>query len=424
MSFFTNKRFLSYILIFAVIICSFFVISNKSKEPDKTEIVFWTLQLSTYDKYVNNIIGEFEKENPDVKIKWIDIPYSEGEKRTLAAILTDNPPDLVNLTPDFSLLLAQKKALYTFDEDKVKDYPPALCNVLKYGNKYFGIPFYATSAITLFNKNSVKSKNYELSSLPRTYDELFKFDNSATYLTMINFSENDTLLKLLNKYGINSPEKLRSPESIKLFSEFKRLYDNNLIPKESVTQTHRDALEQYMSGKISFLITGANFLNMIKENAPEVYKNTIILPQLTGTTKLYDFSLMNFVIPKKSKNPETALKFALFFTNKKNQSEFAKMTPILPVNKDSLNDEYFFDAGKHFDDIGSYFEYTEKTKDTQTQVRMISAAQLSHVQPFLTGTKNKKELNTISSNYIQEILINNKDINTALNNFASDWEKL
>lgn len=41
-------------------------------------------------------------------IKWVDVPFSEGEKRTLAAVMTDNPPDLINLNPDFSALLAQK----------------------------------------------------------------------------------------------------------------------------------------------------------------------------------------------------------------------------------------------------------------------------------------------------------------------------
>ena len=46
-----------------------------------------------------------------VKIKWIDVPFSEGEKRTLAAILSNNPPSLVNLNPDFSSILAQKGAL-------------------------------------------------------------------------------------------------------------------------------------------------------------------------------------------------------------------------------------------------------------------------------------------------------------------------
>ena len=86
----------------------------------KKEIVFWTLQLSTFNNYINNVISNFEQENPEYKIKWIDVPYAEGEKRTLAAILTDNPPDLVNLTPDFSHVLAKKNALHSINKDELK----------------------------------------------------------------------------------------------------------------------------------------------------------------------------------------------------------------------------------------------------------------------------------------------------------------
>lgn len=417
-----NKRFLLYILIFVLILISVFSFREKNTQDNRKEVVFWTLQLSSFDKYINGIISEFEKDNPDIKIKWIDVPYSEGEKRTLAAVLTDNPPDLVNLTPDFSLLLTQKNALYTIDSDKLADYAPALCNLLKYNDKYFGIPFYATSAVTLFNKSLVTSSDY--SNLPKSYDDLFNFNKSSVYLTMINFSENDTLLKLLNKYGINTPETIKNDESIRLFTEFKKLYDTGVIPKESVTQSHRDSLEQYMSGKIAFLVTGANFLNMIKENAPSVYKNTVILPQLTGSTHLYDFSLMNFVIPKKSHNPNEALKFALFFTNKQNQLDFAKMTTILPVNEEALNDEYFREQNKKFESLDGYFNYIQNHKDLETQARMISAAQLSYPQPPIKNIKNKNELNTISANYVQEILINGKDIATSLNEFSRDWQKL
>ena len=95
------KKLLVIVICLLIISILFFVSGNKK---DDNTVVFWTLQLSSFDKYINNIIDEFEKENPGVKIQWIDVPYSEGEKRTLAAILTDNPPDLVNLTPDFSLL--------------------------------------------------------------------------------------------------------------------------------------------------------------------------------------------------------------------------------------------------------------------------------------------------------------------------------
>ncbi len=397
------KRVIKIILILLaiIIILPFTLHSNKQNQKTVT-ITFWTLQLGTFDKYINNIISEYEKANKDVKIKWIDVPYSEGEKRTLASILTDNPPDLVNLTPDFSLLLAQKNALYTFEKEKLDQFLPSILETLKYDDKYFGVPFYATSAVTLYNSELTNDK-------PNSYDDLFKLSASnGTYLTMINFAENDTLLKILNKYNINSPETINTEKSVRLFSEFKKLYDNNLVPKESITQTHRDALEKYMAGQLKYLVTGANFINMIKENAPEVYKNTKIIPQLTGDSGLYDYSLMNFVITKKSKHPDYALDFALYFTNKINQLEFAKMTPILPVNKEALKDKYF---------------QTAENDDLSAQARIISARQLNTLQPPLT-VKNKKELNTLSANYIQQILINNKQINYALNDFKTDWEKL
>ena len=396
------KRILLYILIIILIAFSFLYFTQK-KVNDKNTIVFWTLQLGTFDKYINNIISEFEKENPEYKIKWIDVPYAEGEKRTLAAILTDNPPDLINLTPDFSLLLAEKNTLYNIKEHELNQFLPSLLETLKYNSKYYGIPFYATSAITL--------KNKELTNKTITkYNELFELkakDNS--YITMINFAENDTLLKLLNKYGINSPENINSEKSIYLYNQFKKMYKNGSVPKESITQTHRDALEKYMSGQLMYLVTGANFLNMIKENAPAIYKNTDVLPQLVGDSNKYDYSLMNFVIPKKAKNKDIALKFALHLTNEVNQLEFAQLTPILPVNKKTLNNEYFTKA---------------EDNDIQAKARIISAKQLNNLQTPLANIKNKKELNTLSSNYIQEILINNADIKTTLEKFAKDWEKL
>lgn len=395
-----KKSLLIYILIFFIILIGLIMFKDTKQRENKT-VVFWTLQLSSFENYINNIISEFEKENPNVKIKWIDVPYSEGEKRTLAAILTDNPPDLVNLTPDFSMLLAQKNALETIPKEKLEQFLPTLTETLKYNNKYFGIPFYATSAITLYNKELT---NKEIS----TYDELFDIKLNNAQTTMLNLAENDTLLKLLNKYDINSPEKLTSQTSINLFKKIKYLYDENIIPKESITQTHRDTLEKYMSEKLGYVVTGANFLTMIKENAPIVYENTEIIPQLTGITGKYDYSLMNFIIPKKSKNKENALKFALYFTNEKNQLKLAKMTTILPSNKKALEDDYFKIADESL----------------QSKARIISSKQLENLQKPLKNIKNKKELNTLSSNYIQDMLINNVNIEKTLDNFAKDWQKL
>ena len=93
---------------FLITIFSIVLLTGCANKTTEKEISFWTLQMGDFAPYINKIISEYEAKNPNTKIKWVDIPFSEGEKRTLAAVMTDCPPDLINLNPDFSALLAQK----------------------------------------------------------------------------------------------------------------------------------------------------------------------------------------------------------------------------------------------------------------------------------------------------------------------------
>ena len=111
--------------------------SVKAEDSKTQEVVFWSLQMGTFGDYMNPLISEFEKENSDVKIRWIDVPYSEGEKRTLASILSNTPPDLVNLTPDFSSILAQKQALTYIDCSKLQVYDAEIITALKEDGKCY-----------------------------------------------------------------------------------------------------------------------------------------------------------------------------------------------------------------------------------------------------------------------------------------------
>ena len=332
------------LLLIAVIICLFGGLLVLTPKQTSDEVVFWTLQLGTFNDYMRSLIYEFEEQNPGIKIKWVDVPYSEGEKRTLASILSNTPPDLVNLTPDFSSVLAQKQALEFLDCKQLTAYNAEIVNDLKYQGKCYAIPFYATSSLTFYNKELLKKSGF--GKLPVTYDDLNAGaetikSKTGVFATMPTVAENDTMLKILNKYDINTPDTLASEKSAKIFSDYKTLYQKNLIPKESITQTHREALEKYMSGQLVFIQSGANFLNIVQENAPQVFKQTDVTNQLVGDTGKYDVSIMNLVIPAKARHKDGALRFALFLTNKENQLELARLTKILPVNKEALNDPYF-----------------------------------------------------------------------------------
>ena len=136
-----NKNFWIVIITTFVLITATFFIFNK-KPTQQNEIVFWTLQMSDFSSYINEVIKEFETQNPNIKIKWIDVPFSEGEKRTLASVLSDNPPDLVNLNPDFSATLAHKGALQEIPIEKTLQFNQEIINALKINGKFYSIPWY------------------------------------------------------------------------------------------------------------------------------------------------------------------------------------------------------------------------------------------------------------------------------------------
>ena len=378
---------------------------------NQNEVVFWTLQMSDFSAYMNKVISDFENENPDIKIKWIDVPFSEGEKRTLASVLSDNPPDLINLNPDFSATLAQKDALYEIPEENAQQYNPAIVNSLKYNGKLYSLPWYATSAVTIYNKDLIKKAGIKV---PTTYEEITKAaeiikSKTGAYVFLPNITENDTMLKILNKYGINSPENISSEKSVYVFEMFKDMYTKNLIPKESITQTHREALEKYMSENIVLFQAGANFLNMIKENAPSTYAHTDVSTQITGELGQNDFSLMNFVIPQRAKHKNEAVKFALFLTNDENQLELAKLTNVIAVNKITLNNEF-------------YTKYSDN--DLMSKARVISAKQLNKVEPVLKSSRNQKDINNLVNTSVQNILLNKDKTTTLLNKLSKDWSDL
>ena len=404
-----KKYFIIIFICLICVLCGFIFL--QPKQEDKKVVTFWTLQMNDFAPYMNEVISNFEKENPDIKINWIDVPFSEGEKRTLAAVLSDSPADLINLNPDFSAILAEKGVLEEISKDDTEQYKESILNALKFNGKLYALPWYATSAITIYNKdllNSIGAKT------PTHYEDLLAISQKIKkekniYAFMPTITENDTMYKILNKYGVNSAEKINSEESEEIFNFYKNLYKNDLIPKESITQTQREALEKYMSENIIFFMSGANFLNMIKENAPSVYKKTDVAPQIKGKLGQNDFSCMNLVIPTRAKYKNEALKFALYLTNAENSLKLGKLANVLTANKISLEDEF-------------YRVYDEN--DLMSKARVISAKQLEQIEPPVRPQKGQKEINLLINTAVQQILLDKIPTAEALNNLSKEWAKL
>ena len=398
-------------LTLCILISIFFLsgCSNQAKN-EKTTIEFWTLQLSDFSPYMNSLIAEYEKTHPNIKIKWIDVPFSEGEKRVLASIMSNHVPDLVNLNPSFSSTLSSKGTLsdistYSTKKDFDDFLNPAM-NLCRQNEKIYCIPWYITSSITLYNAELIKKA--EITKLPQKDEELYAFakqvkTKTGKYALMPTLSEDGYMMKNLVKHNVKIIDEkteqvsLNTLEVLKIYKIWTDLYSSNYIPKESITQTHREALEKYMSGELAMLQTGANFLLMIKDNAPDVHKKTKLAPQMNLENGVVDFSMMNLIIPQKAKNKKEALEFALFLTNEKNQLEFSKLAPVLPSSKKALNNDFF-------------------NSDTTLieQGRKISAYQMKIGEKNIPLYPQQKEINTIIDYTTQEIILKKETPQNAL----------
>ena len=242
--------------------------------------------------------------------------------------------------------------------------------------------------------------------LPKTYKELSAIsekvkENTGAYAYLPTITENDTMVKILNKYGIADAEDY--PQAQKVFEMFKTLYQKNLIPPESITFTHREALEQYMAGKIVFYQGGANFLTMIKENAPSIYEQTDVTEQIKGPVGQNDFSVMNFVIPLRAKHKKEALDFCLYLTNEQNQLELAKMTNVIATNSNALKDNFY-----------------NNDSTLEAKARSISARQINKITPQLKQKRGQKEINTLVNSAVQSALLNKDSIENILNKLSRD----
>lgn len=425
----------------SILLFSIFLFSGCTQPiDDRTIVTVWTLQMGDFAPYMNSVIAEYEATHKNIKINWVDVPFSEGEKRTLAVVLGDTPPDLINLNPDFSALLAQRGALEKIPSKYVDDFSSQIIDSLKYEGVLYSIPWYATSSVTFVNKDLLKKTEigktepavkkvrkwvsayrfklvdmkYDkvVNEIPLSYTQMNNYavsvkKMSGAYIYTPNLVENDTMLRILNKYGVNSPETINSEWAVRLLEQYRELYQNGALPPETIAITHREALEQYMAGKSVFFQAGANFLNMLKENSPEVYKATMVKPQLMGSKGMYDFALMNFVIPVKAKNKKEALEFCLFLTNSENQLKLAKLTNVIATNNVALGS-------------GFYNDYST----LQGQARSISAKQLHKLLP-VRQTKNQKELNYLVNTAVQKILTSKENkTQEILDKLAEDWALL
>lgn len=263
------------------------------------EIEFWTMQLQPqFTEFFQSLIGTFETENPSIKVRWVDVPWSAMESKILTAVSAKTAPDVVNLNPDFASQLATRNAWLDLDAKVPADvrstYLPNIWKASTLNGKSFGIPWYLTTRLTIYNTNLLQQAG--ISKPPTTYADLAQEarqvkEKTGKYAFFTTFIPEDSaeVLESFVQMGVplldsQGKAAFNTPEGKAAFQYWVDLYKNGLLPREVLTQGHRHAVELYQAGETALLASGPEFLKTIATNAPAIAQVSASAPQITGST--------------------------------------------------------------------------------------------------------------------------------------------
>ncbi|MGM0455062.1 ABC transporter substrate-binding protein [Sodalinema sp.] len=392
---------------------------------DETTVEFWTMQLQpTFNDYFGDLIEAFEADHPELEVRWIDVPWSAMKARILTSVSARTAPDLVNLNPGFSALLAGRGAWLNLDEsisEEVRSqYLENIWDASRFEGQSFGIPWYLTTRITIYNEALLAEAGIE--EAPQTYEALATVaqqvrEETGKYAFFVTLAANDSgeVLESLVQMGVqllndDGTAAFNSPEGVAAFNYWRRLYQEGWLPREVLTQGHQRAIELYQAGELALVATGPQFFQTISNNAPDIAAVSRAAPQITGETGKISVAVMNVLIPRDTVNPEGAIAFALFLTNPDNQLAFSQAANTLPSTRETLNHPYFQELGPNAKPVD--------------QARIMSAEQLERAEVLIPPQSNVNDLQEILYDNLQAVLLGQKSVEVALADAEQDWNAI
>lgn len=326
----------------------------------RVTLEFWTISLQPFfTKYMNQLIADYEKANPGVDIRWIDVQFQAIEQKLLAAIAGRVPPDVVNLNVEFTVRIAEKGALLDMDgalpaAQRAK-YFDGLWASSRFRGRSYGIPWYIAPPVLIYNTDLFQKAGLNVAAPPVTEEQMVNAARTIKqraqaygFMPLIDgtrlmhrFRENG--LPMLSADGKRAV--FNTPAHVAYLQRTVDLFKQDYFPEDTLRRGFTGAVERYSAGQLGMLLVGPQFLLRIKESNPEVYAKTAVAPYPMGRGRVIHAGLMTLVVPKASKRQQEALRFALYVTNDANQLQFSKQSVVFPSTKQAAADPYFRQGG-------------------------------------------------------------------------------
>ena len=144
---------------------------------EKIELTFvnWAAG-EAYTKDLNKVIAEYEKQNPNIKIKNVNVPVSDMRNQLMVMVMGGNVPDIAQVHVGDGVIMATMNALEPTEnvlpQELIKDFRPEFYEPGKVGDKHYLIPWAPNTLTFYYNKTLLKELGFDPTKPPQTLDEM------------------------------------------------------------------------------------------------------------------------------------------------------------------------------------------------------------------------------------------------------------
>ncbi|MGQ0525050.1 MAG: sugar ABC transporter substrate-binding protein [Betaproteobacteria bacterium] len=339
------------------IILVFLLLAGCAPAPSEQQILrFWT--MGREGEVVQQLLPEFERRNPDIRVRVQQVPWSAAHEKLLTAYAGGTLPDLCQLgntwLPEFAALDALVPLDSAVSASKViapEDYFTGIWDTNVIAGTLRGVPWYVDTRLLFYRTDILKQAGID--SPPTTWAgwqhalaAIKKRGGPERYAILLPLNEPEPLIAL----GLQQAEPLlreggrwggfSSPGFRRALSFYADMYRNEWAPAVGGAQIS-NVWSEFARGQFAFYISGPWNIGEFRRRLPAERRDDWMTAPLPGPhgPGASTAGGASLVIFRSSRQQQAAWRLVEFFSEPQVQLRFHELTGNLPPRRSTWRDE-------------------------------------------------------------------------------------
>ncbi|MFI6899749.1 extracellular solute-binding protein [Nonomuraea sp. NPDC050394] len=301
------------------------------------------------DNFWKEVVGEFEKANPNIKVQVTVINWNDIDKQVATMVQNGQAPDILQ-TGDYSGFV-RDGLLHKVEEivspNVQQDLLAKFAEFGKVDGAAYGLPFVSSARALFYNKELFEKAG--IAEPPKTWDELKaaaeKLKKSGVsqpfglplgqeeaqaeaYLWMLG--NGGGYKDAAGKWAINSPA------NVETFTYVKGLVDAGLTSPNPGTKDRKTVWEDFAAGKVGMANGGPMSIPIFDKGAVKDKYGVVAIPGKTGPLDT-TLGVMDWIMAfNQNKHPDEIKKFFDFFYTGPAAEKIVDLYKLLPVTNGGI----------------------------------------------------------------------------------------